>query len=356
MMRINMNGVNTVLLLLLFPALITLADTGAVVETARVERIAMGARLPLNGSVFSRNDIAVTAAVAGELDWVAEPGTKVTRNHAIARLDKTPLQLRREELQGLLAREAVNEVHQTKVVERYLALSKARNLSVILLDEAMSRRDISRKDMAILEARIRQLDDEIARSEVRARFNGVLVERYKQGGEYVVPGDVIGRFVGLERLEVRVAVPISYQARLAIGDRLDIAVGEDLQPGLVRTLIATGDPISQTFELHIDLVGSGSKPVMPGQLVKVEIPLEASRPTLAVPRDAVVIRRDGSYIYRISAQGIAERVNVTVGAGQAHLVTVSGELEEGERIVVRGGDRLEDGEKVTESEVDRRDV
>lgn len=348
MIRTTIRCLQALGLALMLPALVSLADTGVVVETARVERIAMGARLPLNGSVFSRNDVAVTAAVAGELDWIAEPGTRVTRGQPIARLDRTPLQLRREELRGLLEREAVNETYQSKVVERYLALSETQNLSVFLLDEAMSRRDIARKDMAILAARIRQLDDEMGRSEVRARFNGVLVERYKHGGEYVVPGEVIGRFVDLERLEVRVAVPISYRSRLAVGDRLDIAVGESARTGLVRTLIAAGDPVSQTFELHIDLLEGDRESVIPGQLVKVDIPLEASQITLAVPRDAVVIRSEGSYIYRVSAQGVAERVPIVVGVGQAHLVAVSGELEEGQRIVVRGGDRLREGQKVVE--------
>ncbi|MFU8764022.1 MAG: efflux RND transporter periplasmic adaptor subunit [Haliea sp.] len=347
MTQLRKCGLPAVALLLLLPALCW-ADTGVVVETARVERIALGASLPLNGSVFSRNDVAVTAAVAGELDWVAEPGTGVGKGEPIARLDRAPLQLRREELQGLLDREAVNEAYQNKVVERYLALSESQNLSVFLLDEAMSRRDIARKDMAILEARIRQMDDEIARSEVRARFNGVLVQRSKQGGEFVVPGEMIGRFVDLDRLEVRVAVPISYRTRLAVGDRLAIAGGEGSHVGVVRTLIGTGDPVSQTFELHVDLVESERELVMPGQLVKVEIPLEASQMTLAVPRDAVVIRSEGSYIYRVSAEGVAERVPVAVGAGQAHLVAVSGELEEGQRIVVRGGDRLREGQKVSE--------
>lgn len=348
MTRVFTRSTHAVALSLLLPALVSLADTEVVVETARVERIAMGARLPLNGNVFSRNDVAVTAAVAGELDWVAEPGARVGKGLPIARLVRTPLQLRRDELQGLLEREAVNEAYQNKVVERYLALSETQNLSVFLLDEAMSRRDIARKDMAILATRVRQMDDEIARTEVRARFNGVLVERRRQAGEYVVPGEVIGRFVNLDRLEVRVAVPISYRARLAVGDRLDIAAGDAAQAGVVRTLIASGDPVSQTFELHVDLVDGDREVIIPGQLVKVEIPLEASQMTLAVPRDALVIRSKGSYIYRVSALGIAERVTVVVGSGQAHLVAVSGELEEGQRIVVRGGDRLRDGQQVIE--------
>ncbi len=348
MKRILGSGLCSLALGLLLAAPAGLAESSAVVETGRVERVAMGARLPLNGSVFSRNDVAVTAAVAGELDWVAEPGTRFTAGETVARLDRTPLQLRREELQGLLEREAVNEAYQSKVVERYVALSETQNLSVFLLDEALSRRDIARKDMAILEARIRQVDDEIARSEVRARFHGVLVERSKLGGEYVVPGEVIGRLVDLDRLEVRVDVPISYQGRVAVGDRLDILAEERVHPGVVRTRIAAGDPVSQTFELRIDLVSGHSDSIMPGQLVKVEIPLEDSNMTLAVPRDAVVIRREGSYIYRVSEEGIAERVSVVVGAGDATLVAVSGELEEGERIVVRGADRLQTGQRVLE--------
>ncbi len=341
-------GLHTLALGLLLAAPASLAETTAVVETGRVERVAMGARLPLNGRVFSRNDVAVTAAVAGELDWVAEPGTRFAAGETIARLDQTPLRLRREELQGLLEREAVNEAYQSKVVERYAALSETQNLSVFLLDEALSRRDIARKDMAILEARIRQVDDEIARSELRARFDGVLVERRKLGGEYVVPGEVIGRVVDLERIEVRVDVPIKFQQRVAVGDSLDILAGEELRPGVVRTRIAAGDPVSQTFELRIDLAGGASDSVMPGQLVKVEIPLEDSNMTLAVPRDAVVIRREGSYIYRVNEQGLAERVSVELGAGEASLVAVSGELEEGDRIVVRGADRLQSGQQVME--------
>ena len=335
---------------LLLPAVVAGQDEGgAIVETAVVERIDMGSRLPLNGSVFSRNDVAVTAAVAGELDWVAEPGTRIKAGQSIARLDRGPLQLRRQELQGLLEREAVNEAYQAKVVERYVKLRESQNVSAFQLDEALSRRDTARKDMAILEARIRQMDDEIARSSVRARFDGLFVERLKQAGEYVVPGEVIGRFVDVDRLEVRVAVPIGRQSRLAEGDRLDVEVGDgSRRPGVVRTLIASGDPVSQTFELRIDLEQAASEIVMPGQLVKVELPLEASQMALAVPRDAVVIRREGSYVYRVNGEGIAERVTIKIGSGRGNMVAVSGAIKEGERIVVRGGDRLEDGQKVTE--------
>lgn len=341
-------------LLLLPLTLLPLAGAGqdddlAVVETALVERMEMTSQLPLNGSVFSRNDVDVTAAVEGELDWVAEPGTRIRAGQPIARLDTGPLSLRREELQRLLEREAVNEAYQSRLVERYVSLRESNSVSAFQLDEAESQRDTARKDMAILETRMRQIDDEIARSSVRARFNGLFAERQKQAGEYVEPGDVIGRFVDLDRLEVRAAVPIAHQSRLSAGDRLEIVLDRGgRQEGVVRTLIASGDPVSQTFELRIDLAMTRDRAtdIMPGQLVKVQLPLESRQVALVVPRDAVVVRREGSFVYRVTAASVAQRVPVTVGTGKGSRVAVNGALKEGERIVVRGADRLEDGQKV----------
>ena len=336
--------------LLLMPLAVTAQDEdAAMVETVTVEQQAMSSRLPLNGSVFSRNDVAVTAAVEGELDWVAEPGTRIQAGQPIAKLDTGPLRLKLEELQRLREREAVNEAYQARLVDRYTALRESQNVSAFQLDEAVSRRDTARMDMAILQTRIRQMDDEIARSTLRARFNGLVAERQKQAGEYVVPGEVIGRFVDLDRLEVRAAVPIAYQSQLAAGDRLDVTTGAGTKrEGTVRTLIASGDPASQTFELRIDLAKSTttSRDIMPGQLVKVDLPLEPGRPALVVPRDAVVVRREGSYVFRINGSSVAERVPVTVGAGKGAKVAVNGELKAGEQVVVRGADRLKDGQKV----------
>jgi len=165
----------------------------------------------------------------------------------------------------------------------------------------------------------------------------------------VVPGEVIGRFVDLDRLEVRAAVPIAYQSQLSAGDRLDVTTGAGTKrEGTVRTLIASGDPASQTFELRIDLAKAreAARDIMPGQLVKVDLPLESGRPALVVPRDAVVVRREGSYVFRVNSASVAERVPVTVGAGKGAQVAVNGELKAGEQVVVRGADRLEDGQKV----------
>lgn len=321
----------------------------AVVETASVQQIELSPAIPLNANVFSRDDVVLTAAVAGELDWVAEPGSRIARGGFVARLVETPLTLRREEQQNLLQREGVNQAYQSKEVERLVTLRESQNVSVFLLDEALSRRDTSRKEMAVIASRIRQIDDEIERSRVRARFDGVLVERLKRAGEYVMPGDAVGRLVDVDHLEIRAAVPVAYRVRLSEGDSIRLLLSaEDRHDAVIRTLIPAADPVSQTFEVRIDPPDALRARLTPGQLLKVSLSVGTASSSLAVPRDAILIRREGNFVFRVNGEAIAERVPITIGEGHGAMVTVEGDLRAGDRVVVRGADRLRPGQKVSE--------
>lgn len=324
-------------------------DTAAVVETAAVEQIELSPTIPVNANVFSRDDVVLTAAVAGELVWIAEAGSRIGRGEFVARLDETPLTLRREEQQSLLELEGVNQSYQSKEAERLLTLRESQNVSVYQLDEALARRDTSRKQMAVIASRIRQIDDEIERSRIRARFDGVLVERLRQAGEYVVPGDPVGRFVDVDRLEIRAAVPVGYRARLSEGGPIRLLLSDEEQhEAVIRTLIPAADPVSQTFEVRIDPPDALRARLTPGQLLKVSFPVETVRASLAVPRDAILIRREGNFVFRVNGDAIAERIPITIGEGHGALVTVEGDVRAGDRVVIRGADRLQHGQKVRE--------
>jgi multidrug efflux pump subunit AcrA (membrane-fusion protein) len=65
-----------------------------------------------------------------------------------------------------------------------------------------------------------------------------------------------------------------------------------------------------------------------------------------VPRDAVIVRADGAHVYRVGKGEVAERIAVRVGNGDAKRVEVTGSLAVGDRVVVRGGERLRPGQTV----------
>ncbi len=83
-----------------------------------------------------------------------------------------------------------------------------------------------------------------------------------------------------------------------------------------------------------------------GELVSVAIPIRAEQRSLAVPRDAVVLRNDSHYVVRINGDNIAERVVVELGDSKDDLIAVTGDLREGDRVAIRGGETLADGATV----------
>ena len=60
----------------------------------------------------------------------------------------------------------------------------------------------------------------------------------------------------------------------------------------------------------------------------------------------LVLRRDGTTVYRIDAEGLAQRVGVTTGIAVGELIEVDG-IASGDRVVIRGGERLRPGQNVT---------
>lgn len=108
-----------------------------------------------------------------------------------------------------------------------------------------------------------------------------------------------------------------------------------------------GDRESQLFETRVD-VHAGSWIV--GESVRLDVPTAKPKQALAVPRDALILRSEGAFVYRVGVDQTAERVPVTTGAGDGDLIEVEGDLAPDDTIVVRGGERLLEGQPVMVTE------
>ena len=80
--------------------------------------------------------------------------------------------------------------------------------------------------------------------------------------------------------------------------------------------------------------------------MRVEIAPRSLKAVVTVPRDAVILRQGASYVMRVKPDNSAERVAVDIGPGHANNVQIGGTLRAGDRIIVRGGERLEPGQAV----------
>jgi multidrug efflux pump subunit AcrA (membrane-fusion protein) len=65
------------------------------------------------GTIFSRNDVQITAGITGQLLMVAELGTIVQQGDAVARIDKRPLLLQRADVRAPFTGVVIERMHRS---------------------------------------------------------------------------------------------------------------------------------------------------------------------------------------------------------------------------------------------------
>jgi multidrug efflux pump subunit AcrA (membrane-fusion protein) len=77
------------------------------------------------------------------------------------------------------------------------------------------------------------------------------------------------------------------------------------------------------------------------------MPTAEIKRVLAVPRDALVLRREGASVFKLTDDMTVEQVKVITGLGDGNFIEVIGDLNAGDSVVTRGAERLNSGMQVS---------
>jgi len=296
------------------------------------------------GSIISRQDARVASELEGRVLQVAEVGQRVRAGQALAVLDDTTLRLREREGEADLARIQAQLDLAARQEQRYAQLAAQQNIARSQYEQLRADRDVLAQERARAQAQLAQIRHQRTQMVVRAPFDGIVAERHTQRGEYLVTGASVARLVDTAAPEVRVRAPVDLARHLERGTLVRVRTGGGERDYPVSALVPVGDEASRQLELRI-AVRDLQAPV--GTAVDVGLPSAAARTVVAVPRDAVILRREGDFVLRVDAGGKAERLAVKTGAAVDDLVEVSGDVHAGDRLIVRGGERVEPGQAVS---------
>jgi RND family efflux transporter MFP subunit len=314
-----------------------------VVEVGTVSVRAVNIESWIPGSIVSRADARIASVIAGRVVWVAEVGSRVGQGEAIARLDDTVPRLRLEDLRAQVARARAQQQFNSSQLERFNRLAATQVLSASQLEDARAQREMSTDDVTRVEAQLRQVQYDIGQSVIRAPFPGVVTERFIQRGEYLQTGAATVRLVNTGDIEARATAALSLASNVHPGQTVTVRDHGIEKSGRVRTVVPVGDDRSRQFEVRVTLA---SPEWLVGTPVEVSLPSAEVRIAVTVPRDALVIRQNHSYVLRVTRANTVEELDVMPGPGIADLVEVRGPLAAGDRLVVRGGERLAAGQAV----------
>jgi len=314
----------------------------APVEVDQARLVAMAPTMQVAGTVLSRADALLSAEVEGRLLEIAEVGERFTAGDVLARIEDTQLQLRAEELEAEISSVEARLQFLDAELERYQRLAADNLASRTQIDQTRSERDVAQSGLRVARSRLSQVTDQIERTRIRAPFPGVVAQRLVQAGERVATGTQVMRIYNPNDLEVVARAPLSFYRYLQPGDELAVRVNDEVIAAPLRTLVSQGTEQSHVFELRLNL--EENLPV--GQTVRVTIPTADIREVLAVPRDALVLRGTGTSVFVVDDENNARRVSVAVGIGSENMIEVKGPIQPGDRVVIRGNERLREGQAI----------
>lgn len=319
------------------------AQDAAAVEVASVSEGLASSVVRLPGTVISTRDALIATEISGRLTWVAEVGERVAAGDPVARIDNHRLRLQLRDNEAQIARLDADIQYNRRQIARLQQLAVTNNMAQAELDQLHARLEMLLQEQRIAEVARDRTRYDLELAQVRAPFPGVVASREMRTGEYTQVGSALVRLVDTEALEVTVNAPLRAAHFNALGNEVQIDAGQRHVMASIRGMVPVGDSRSRMMELRLS-IPAGEWLI--GEAVSVELADGETSRALNIPRDALVLRDNEAYVYTVSAKGTAAKVMVTPLAGRGEVIAVEGALHAGDRVVVRGAERLREGQEV----------
>lgn len=316
----------------------------AAVVISDVEMRELAPAVDVPGTVISRFDSRLASELSAKLEWIAEVGTEVKKGDTVARLEDFTFELQEMEAQSRVEREQARVKFLLSERDRLNRLAASNLSAKSQLDQTLSDLAVaeSEEKMARVQLGLAQIAVHI--TQIRAPFDGIITERLRNIGERLNVADEVIRIVDPNSLEVVARAPLNTVNYINKNAVLEIHNDYRRDLATVRTIVPFGNPQSHMFEvrLHAD-----PEKWTVGESVRVSMPTAQAKSVVAVPRDALILRREGASVFKVNDDMTVEQVSVLTGLGDGDFIEVMGEVAAGDRVVTRGAERLNTGMQVS---------
>ncbi|HEX2753558.1 MAG TPA: efflux RND transporter periplasmic adaptor subunit [Alphaproteobacteria bacterium] len=211
-------------------------------------------------------------------------------------------------------------------------------------DTRLTMLEVTKQEMAEAEARV-------AFRTIRAPFDGVLGVRLISPGALVQPGDLITTLDDISPIKLDFTVPSTYLSALkpgveieAIADALDNRVFR----GRIESVNTRVDPVTRSVLVRA-ILPNDDHILKPGLLLKVTL-IKNERTSVILPEETLMQRQEDHFVLVVADDNKVEQRKVSVGARRPGKVEITAGLKTGERVIVRGVNRVRAGQLVEVTE------
>lgn len=204
-------------------------------------------------------------------------------------------------------------------------------------------------------ARLQSAREDLRNTEIRAPFDAQVAARLVDLGSYVGPTQPAFRLISEDGLYLRINIPEQDAGHIAIDKHVTVriaALGGVEFAATVTRIAPMIDPTTRMLRADITLKPSEAQQqlvarIRPGMYAQVQVDLGRRDDAVTIPRQSLVQQRGGANFVWVIKDSTAHQQNLTLGLRGRDRVEVLSGLDGGEAVVLRGGEKLKQGEKVT---------
>jgi multidrug efflux system membrane fusion protein len=346
------------LLLAAAPAFAQPRGPAVPVEVAVAQRGPVPVGFPANGVAASEAVVSVRTRVDGQIERVhVVEGQMVHRGDLLFTLDRRLLEATAAQQEAQLARDRATAVRTQADAARYASLRGEGFTAQQRFEQAQADAAVAAANVRASEALLAYTRTLIGYATIVAEVDGRLGQLPLREGNLVRASEntMMATITPMDPLVVRFAAPERWvpqiRAALASGQPPMVLAGIPNDPGppAEGRLVFMDSQVDQatgTIALTARFP-NGAQRLWPGQWLNLQVALREEE-GVTVPVQAVQQGPRGAQLFVVEEGGTAKRRQVRVERVVDGRAVVSGELREGERVVVEGANLLTDGARVAE--------
>jgi membrane fusion protein (multidrug efflux system) len=289
----------------------------------------------LVGQLEADESVVVSSEVPGIVAAIAfEEGEPVRKGQVLFRLRDDEQRARLHEAQAVLRMAQDSHARLRDLAAKEIASDAA-------LKDATS-------TLAAEKARVEVAQVALDRTQIRAPFDGVAGARRVSPGARVEPGVELVRIESIAELKLSFTVPeeVLPLVRKDVPLELSVAPYPGVRfPAAISFVSPSVDSDTRQLLLKAHVPNAEHK-LRPGMFAQVHAQIVNRPGVLLVPESAIIYSSNGSFVWRLDAEGAVQQAKVQLGARQQGVVEVASGLAAGDRVVVTGTQKLAPGMRV----------
>lgn len=277
-------------------------------------------------------------------------GDVVKKGDVVAAIDPLALELAVRSAQSDVENSDAQLRNAVTTEQRQRALVESRSGTEASLEEAEQARRTATAAVAKAQANLDKAKEQLGYAQLQAEFDGVVTATSAEVGQVVSAGQTVVTIARPDKRDAVVDVPQAAAQKLKIGAPFEVTL--QLEPsirttGVVREIAPEAETATRTSRTKIALADP-PEAFRLGAVITASATIAAD-PEIVLPSSAILAGTDGASVWIVDVPGkkvALRRVEIDGDAADGGTVRIIEGLSPGERVVVAGVHKLEDGQAI----------